>query len=474
MNLNELVLQLKSMDISDIIKLRIPLVRYGQAYKAICPFHNDKKIGSFVVTPSKGIFKCFSCDTGGDGIKFISLFDNISYVEAAVKLGLHFNLITQKEAESISGKKMSKKEIMSLQKIYAENNIPEEKKELDVQKIDYIYHYFKLGNTLIGKSKLSEEHLNYLKERGISDEEIKKSEYFTMPDEEVMDVLDKIAKICNINFTNVPGFFFNKKEEKVHFQHLEGIGIPIKNCEGRTVAIQVRKDKKGTGSRYVWFTSSFANGAKDLSAGTSSGAPVDVVLPEQIEYYSDESDYPCSNILYITEGHFKAEKLSTKCNAVAISVQGVNNWRGINEAIKGVYNRYNRRINEIQIAFDGDMVHNIQVFKSALKMYLFLKKIFGNTFKFKFMYWDEALGKGIDDVINNGNSKQVRVQDSDIFVNNYFIFVKRMLIEEKIAAEDDFKDITVENLFEFSKLNRWLTDITPETMKKYYMQTVLS
>ena len=49
-----------------------------------------------------------------------------------------------------------------------------------------------------------------------------------------------------------------------------------------------------------------------------------------------------------------------------------------------------------------------------------------------------------------------------------------MLIEEKIATEDDFKDITVENLFEFSKLNRWLTDITPETMKKYYMQTVLS
>ena len=41
----------------------------GGQKKGLCPFH-DEKSPSFHVTPSKGFFHCFGCQTGGDVIAF--------------------------------------------------------------------------------------------------------------------------------------------------------------------------------------------------------------------------------------------------------------------------------------------------------------------------------------------------------------------------------------------------------------------
>lgn len=56
--------------IYDIINQYVPLKKNGASYKACCPFHQEKT-PSFVVTPSKGIFKCFGCGAGGDAISFL-------------------------------------------------------------------------------------------------------------------------------------------------------------------------------------------------------------------------------------------------------------------------------------------------------------------------------------------------------------------------------------------------------------------
>ncbi len=58
------------IDIVDVIGDFVSLKKSGQNYKALSPFTNEKT-PSFFVSPSKGIFKCFSSGKGGDAISFI-------------------------------------------------------------------------------------------------------------------------------------------------------------------------------------------------------------------------------------------------------------------------------------------------------------------------------------------------------------------------------------------------------------------
>ena len=52
-------------NIVDIIGEYVTLKRKGVNYQACCPFHNEKT-PSFVVSPSKGVYKCFGCGKGGN------------------------------------------------------------------------------------------------------------------------------------------------------------------------------------------------------------------------------------------------------------------------------------------------------------------------------------------------------------------------------------------------------------------------
>ncbi len=67
--------------IEDVIREYIKLKPSGSGFTGLCPFHPDKN-PSLSVSVSKQIFKCFSCNTGGDVIHFISKYQNISYYEA--------------------------------------------------------------------------------------------------------------------------------------------------------------------------------------------------------------------------------------------------------------------------------------------------------------------------------------------------------------------------------------------------------
>ena len=57
-------------NIVDIIGEYVTLKRKGVNYQACCPFHNEKT-PSFVVSPSKGVYKCFGCGKGGSVIQKI-------------------------------------------------------------------------------------------------------------------------------------------------------------------------------------------------------------------------------------------------------------------------------------------------------------------------------------------------------------------------------------------------------------------
>ena len=61
-------------DIVEVISDYVTLRKKGVNYQACCPFHNEKT-PSFVVSPSKGVYKCFGCGKGGNAITFVMEHD---------------------------------------------------------------------------------------------------------------------------------------------------------------------------------------------------------------------------------------------------------------------------------------------------------------------------------------------------------------------------------------------------------------
>jgi DNA primase len=57
----------------------------GNSLKGLCPFH-EEKTPSFNVTPSRGLYYCFSCAEGGDVISFVQKVDSLSFTEAVERL----------------------------------------------------------------------------------------------------------------------------------------------------------------------------------------------------------------------------------------------------------------------------------------------------------------------------------------------------------------------------------------------------
>ncbi|MFI1968027.1 DNA primase [Streptomyces cinnamoneus] len=57
----------------------------GGNLKGLCPFH-DEKSPSFQVSPAKGLFYCFGCQTGGDTVDFVMKIDHLSFSETIERL----------------------------------------------------------------------------------------------------------------------------------------------------------------------------------------------------------------------------------------------------------------------------------------------------------------------------------------------------------------------------------------------------
>lgn len=86
-------------DIVDVISGYFPLKRAGSAYKARCPFHQEKT-ASFNVNPARQIFKCFGCGAGGGVFKFVELYENVNYPEAIKRLAARVGIRVEEEPMS--------------------------------------------------------------------------------------------------------------------------------------------------------------------------------------------------------------------------------------------------------------------------------------------------------------------------------------------------------------------------------------
>lgn len=139
--------------IEEIVGDFVELKKAGVNYKGRCPFH-DEKTPSFVVSPTKGIYKCFGCQKGGNSINFIQELQGVSYPEALRYAADKYNIeIEEQELTPEQESRMSAKESQFIATKFASE-------------------YFQniLWNTSEGKAV----GLSYFKERGFSEDTIKK------------------------------------------------------------------------------------------------------------------------------------------------------------------------------------------------------------------------------------------------------------------------------------------------------------
>ncbi len=75
----------------------------GGQKKGLCPFH-DEKTPSFHVTPSRGYFHCFGCQTGGDVIAFVMKMDHLTFTETIERLAERIGYQLTYEQGSVGNK----------------------------------------------------------------------------------------------------------------------------------------------------------------------------------------------------------------------------------------------------------------------------------------------------------------------------------------------------------------------------------
>jgi DNA primase len=71
--------------LSDIVSKKVRLIKRGDSFVGLCPFHNEKT-PSFSVSNTKGLYYCFGCSASGDAFEFISQTEGLSFKEALERL----------------------------------------------------------------------------------------------------------------------------------------------------------------------------------------------------------------------------------------------------------------------------------------------------------------------------------------------------------------------------------------------------
>lgn len=91
--------EVRKLPIYDVVNRYsdIDLKKTGATYRAPSPFTNEKT-PSFYVIPHLHIFKCFSSGKGGDGINFVMLKENLSWIDAVKSLCAQHNIQIQYES----------------------------------------------------------------------------------------------------------------------------------------------------------------------------------------------------------------------------------------------------------------------------------------------------------------------------------------------------------------------------------------
>jgi DNA primase len=213
---------LSRIDILEIIGGFVRLKRRGANYLGLCPFHNEKT-PSFTVSPSKEIFKCFGCGKSGNTISFIMEHEKLSYVEALKWLANKYNVEVEETETS-----------------------PEQKLQQQTSESLFIINQFAqqfYSNILFETEEGKNIGLTYLKERGFSDETIRKFGLGYAPDSKDRFAKEALAKQYNLELLQKSGLVVNRNEQLAD-NYRDRIIFPVHNNSGKVVGFGARLIKK--------------------------------------------------------------------------------------------------------------------------------------------------------------------------------------------------------------------------------------
>ena len=80
--------------IEEVVGDFVDLKKKGVRYLGLCPFHDDRHLGSFVVYPKGNCYKCFKCGAKGGVVDFLMAHEKLSYPDAIRWLGKKYSIET--------------------------------------------------------------------------------------------------------------------------------------------------------------------------------------------------------------------------------------------------------------------------------------------------------------------------------------------------------------------------------------------
>lgn len=89
---NELAAIKEAVDIVSLIGEYLRVEPFGSKYRALCPFHDDKK-PSLQIDPEFKNYRCWACGAKGDVFTFLQEYEKISFVEAKERLASRAGIV---------------------------------------------------------------------------------------------------------------------------------------------------------------------------------------------------------------------------------------------------------------------------------------------------------------------------------------------------------------------------------------------
>ncbi len=211
--------------VEEVIGDFVQLKKAGANYKGLSPF-SEERSPSFMVSPVKQIWKDFSSGKGGNAISFLMEHEHFTYPEAIKYLAKKYNIeIEETERTDEENEKANLKESLYLVSEYANT-------------------YFQ--NTLQKTEQGKAIGLSYFKERGFTDEIIKKFQLGYSLDQWQAFTDTALGEGYNINFLEQTGLTIVKEDKR--FDRFKGrIMFPIHSMSGRVLGFGGRiliTDKK--------------------------------------------------------------------------------------------------------------------------------------------------------------------------------------------------------------------------------------
>lgn len=214
-------------DIVEVISEYVTLRKTGASYKGKCPFHDDTT-PSFVVTPSRGIYKCFACGEGGDVVTFLMKHNGWSYPEALKWLANKYGITIEENKPRAN---------RAEENMYDANS--------------WAANYFE-GNLALEPGKAGKD---YFLGRGFTEETIKEFRLgYALPDRSAMSIAAVNQHIYRTTLQKV-GLAYKGTDTSLVYDRFVGRAIfPWINESGRVIAFGGRKldaATKGVEQKYI-------------------------------------------------------------------------------------------------------------------------------------------------------------------------------------------------------------------------------